>query len=89
MTRLILAMVVVGLWAALPVYADEEAHNGEGAHHEIVEIMGICTFSLLLVTGITGLVMKRNRKVLLKAHKVLALVTVISAACHASLVVFL
>ena len=89
MTRLVLAMVVVGLWAALPAYADEEAHNGEGAHHEIVEIMGMCTFSLLVATGITGLVMKRNRKVLLKAHKVLALVTVISAVCHASLVLFL
>jgi len=50
--------------------------------------MGITTFVLLLGTALTGWFMPKNRKVLFKVHRILALLTIIAAMAHASLIIF-
>jgi len=82
--------------------AEEGEHAREGGHdHEgttaprgfrlskLIEPLGILTLVLLLSTASTGLLMKRNRKLLFKWHKRIAAVTVVSALCHAALVLLL
>jgi len=69
--------------------------NGGSQNHEhslswgsLVEPLGIATFVLLACTLTLGLLMKKNRRVLLPLHRALAFITLTSAICHALLVLF-
>ena len=53
---------------------------------KLIEPLGLATLSLLVVTFCFGFFMKKNPKMLHKWHKRLAYVTIIVAACHATLV---
>ena len=52
-------------------------------------IMGIVTLLLLIGSVVTGLLMSRNRKVLFKVHRALAIITVVVALVHAVLVIMM
>ena len=54
--------------------------------HEVVEVLGITTFTLLVLTACAGYFMPRKRKVLFKWHKRLAVMTLIAAMLHGILV---
>jgi hypothetical protein len=49
---------------------------------EVGEGFGIVTFCLLTIAALTGLLMKRNRKVLFPAHKIIAAMLFLSAIFH-------
>ena len=81
--------VLVLCWAltGTPVYAQErDDEHATFNVHEMIEVLGISTLSLLVATALAGLLMKRNRKVLFRVHKILAVLTIISGVSHASLV---
>ena len=74
------------------------SRNGGGEEHEVlahahafawsrlVKPLGVVTLVLLLLTAGAGLFRRRSPRVLLKLHKILAALTVISALCHAAIV---
>jgi YHS domain-containing protein len=68
-----------------------DAHAADHEHAEfnaaaLVEPMGITTLSLLAVTACLGFFRKKSPRILLAWHKRLAVITIISAACHTTLV---
>lgn len=82
------AGVLCWVLAALPADAQEDEQDERTTLNvlALIEPLGISTLSLLSATALAGLFMKKNRRVLLRVHKTLAILTVISAICHASLV---
>lgn len=83
------AIVVILCWGPASPSAHAQEQDDEHATfnvHEMIEVLGISTLSLLVATALAGLLMKRNRKVLFRVHKILAVLTIISAVSHASLV---
>lgn len=65
----------------------EGAPPGGFAWWRLVKPLGILTFVLFATTLVLGLLVPRNRAVLLKWHKVLAVVAILLAACHAAIVI--
>lgn len=68
-----------------------DAHAADHEHAEfnaaaLVKPMGITTLSLLVVTACLGFFRKKSPRILLAWHKRIAVLTIISAACHATLV---
>jgi len=84
------AVVLCWVLAGTPAYAQEHDHDEHATFNvfALIEALGISTLSLLVATALAGLFMKRNRKVLFRVHKTLAVLTIISAVSHASLVLF-
>ncbi len=81
--------------ARLPLLAnaEREAETGEDHEHEngfalnsIVEPLGITTLSLLIVTICLGVLTRKNFQLLFKWHRLLAILTLVSALCHGILV---
>ena len=66
-------------------HAADHEHAGLNAG-ALVEPMGITTLSLLVVTACFGFFRKKSPRILLAWHKRLAVLTIISAVCHATLV---
>ena len=67
---------------------EEQARQRGFRPGKLIEPLGILTLVLLLTTACAGILMKKNRKLLFKWHKRMAAATVISALCHAALVLF-
>jgi len=85
------AIVVILCWALASPSVHAQDHDDDHATfnvHEMIEVLGITTLSLLVATALAGLFMKRNRRVLFRVHRTLAVLTIISAVSHASLVLF-
>ena len=72
---------------AEPASAGHDDHEEDELGGELIEVMGVTTLTLLIATACAGLFVRKNPRVLLRWHKRLALVTVLSAACHVALVV--
>ena len=70
-----------------PESGHEHARHGHLEWADLAKPMGITTFSLLAITASLGLLMKRKPRVLRKWHHRAAALTLISAACHATLVI--
>lgn len=51
-----------------------------------IEPLGITTLSLLVFTGITGIFRRKLPRALVKRHKPLGVITIVSAIIHAALV---
>ena len=69
--------------------AAREHHNHEHAQFNaaaLAEPMGITTLLLLAVTACLGFFRKKSPRILLAWHKRLAVLTIIAAVCHATLV---
>ncbi|HAU38497.1 MAG TPA: hypothetical protein DCX07_12380 [Phycisphaerales bacterium] len=62
--------------------------TGEWNLFEIVEILGIVTLSLLAATVATGLLRRKNPRVLLKVHKALGFAALACGAAHGALVLY-
>ena len=81
----------VGLLPQFGAVVTDEGHD-HGAHAfeltpgAFVEPMGITTLSLLVLTVVVGLFRRRQPKLLLKWHKRLGIITLVSALIHAALV---
>jgi hypothetical protein len=65
---------------------DRNGHTFELTPGAFVEPMGITTLSLLVLTVVVGLFRRRQPKLLLKWHKRLGIITLVSALIHAALV---
>lgn len=74
------------------------ANEGSGHNHEhefdfslfsLVQPLGICALSLLLVTLLTGLFRRKLGKRFLKVHRLLAFATILVALSHGILVLVL
>ena len=81
--------------ARLPLLANAEgeAETGEGykrrsgfALNSIVKPLGITTLALLIATIYLGYLMRKNFQLLFKWHRLLAILTLVSALCHRILV---
>ena len=89
-----LATLVAGamlLWVFVPGVAaggGEHAEHGHGGFSPtaLIEPMGIATLSLVAVTVCLGLFRRANPKVMLKWHKRLGPIALLSGAVHAMLV---
>jgi YHS domain-containing protein len=66
---------------------DDDEHTFELTPGTLIKPMGIITLSLLVLTVIVGLFRRRLPKLLLKWHKCLGIITLISALIHAALVI--
>ena len=71
--------------ALADAHAADHEHAGPNLA-DLVEPMGITTLSLLVVTACLGFFRKKSPRILLAWHKRLAVLTIISAAGHATLV---
>ena len=65
---------------------DHHRHEHEFALGNLIKPMGITTLSLLVLTVLSGLFRRKRPKLLLKWHKRLAIITLVSALIHATLV---
>jgi len=71
----------------------ESARTSEGAHNNgfspvrLIEPLGVVTLVLLIATALSGFFMKKNRKLLFKWHKRIAIAVIIAALFHAALVI--
>ena len=63
-----------------------ENHEHGFAWHKLVEPLGATTLSLLVITLCLGFLARKNFQLLFKWHRLLAILTLISALCHATLV---
>jgi len=61
-------------------------HGGGFSTARLIEPLGITTLVLLVLTGVAGLSVRKNRRVLLPIHKTLAVLTVLAALCHGTMV---
>lgn len=69
--------------------AEEPAREAPSfAWYRLIVPVGIATLSLLVLTFLAGWFMRTNRKLLFKWHKRLAIATIVTAVCHALLVIF-
>jgi DMSO/TMAO reductase YedYZ heme-binding membrane subunit len=57
--------------------------------NSVIEPLGITALTLLLVTAATGLFRRKLKRRFLTIHKILAILTVTAALCHAVLVIVL
>ncbi|HUT33477.1 MAG TPA: hypothetical protein VNE39_08370 [Planctomycetota bacterium] len=78
--------------ARLPQFAEGEGAHADNHEHAVgfawgmlLKPLGITTLVLLALTASTGLLRRKNPRLLLKCHKALALLTVLAALCHATL----
>jgi len=77
------------LLAAAVAETDEghaQKHERGFAWKSIVEPLGITTLLLLIATLCLGFLTRKNFQLLFKWHRLLAILTLISALCHATLV---
>jgi hypothetical protein len=84
-------LVVVAVMCLTPGLAlanGEHEHEGPGLAR-LIAPMGILTFSLLVATFVTGWFVPKKRRVLLKVHLSLAVITVASGLFHGGLVLLL
>ena len=78
--------------ARLPQFASAEgghAADDETGAAQLIEPLGIVTLTLLLLTAGAGLFRRLKPRLLLRCHKVVALLAVLSALAHATLVLVL
>ncbi|MFH1549339.1 MAG: YHS domain-containing protein [Planctomycetota bacterium] len=77
--------------ARLPQFATAETESAENHEHgfawrRLVKPLGITTLSLLAITVCLGFLTRKNFQLLFKWHRLSAILTFISALCHAILV---
>jgi len=65
---------------------DHDAHTFELTPGALIEPMGITTLSLLVLTVLVGLFRRKRPRLLLKWHKRLGIITLISALIHVTLI---
>jgi hypothetical protein len=83
-----LLILVVAL-SGVPANAEEPALARPAfAWYRLIVPFGIATISLLVLTFLAGWFMRINRKLLFKWHRRLAIATLVTAVCHALLVIF-
>ncbi len=69
------------------VSAMAAAEKGNGSDwHEVIEILGIATFTCLVLTACAGYFVPKKRDLLLKWHRRFAVITIISATAHGIIV---
>ncbi len=66
----------------------EHSTGGDFSLHLLVMPFGVLTFIFLMLTLLSGLFMRKNRKLLFPWHKRFAFSTVTVAICHVLLVIF-
>ncbi len=87
-------IIFLGFILCSSVLASEE--TGSAAHHEsslsllpLIEPLGICALSSLLITFLTGLFRRRLGRRFMKVHLIFAILTVVIALFHGTLVLVL
>lgn len=55
--------------------------------HTTIEVLGITTLSLLVLTGLSGLFRRKLPRGLVKRHKYLGIITLVFAFTHAAVIV--
>jgi len=83
-----LLILVVPAWRALASAEEPARETPPFAWYRLIVPVGIATLSLLVLTFLAGWFMRINRKLLFKWHKRLAIATLVTAVCHALLVIF-
>ena len=73
-------------------YANGPGHEHQGHDHfslsSLIVPLGITTLVCLISTFVLGLMMPKNRKALFPWHKRMAIITLISAITHGTMVLF-
>ena len=86
-------VVLMPFSGANPLIADENheyEHDSAGFNWwRLVKPLGIVTIILLFLTATLGLLRKVKYNVMIKAHKICAVITLISALMHAILIISL
>ena len=83
-----LLTLAVFAWGARANAEEPARETPPFAWYRLIVPAGIATLSLLVLTFLAGWFMRINRKLLFKWHKRLAIATVVTAVCHALLVIF-
>jgi membrane-bound acyltransferase YfiQ involved in biofilm formation len=86
----IIILFILNVAIACTVYASEGGHEHQAAGHfkpaSLIEPLGALTFLCLISTFILGRLMPKNRKTLFPWHKRMAVITLIVALTHVSMV---
>ena len=86
----IIILFILNVAIAGTLYASGNGHEHQAAGHfkpaSLIEPLGVLTFLCLISTFILGQLMPKNRKTLLPWHKRMAVITLIIALTHVTMV---
>ena len=85
-----ITFIILNVTMAGALYASGNGHERQAAGHfkpaSLIEPLGVLTFLCLISTFILGQLMPKNRKTLFPWHKRMAVITLIVALTHVTMV---